>query len=244
MKSKLIKELAVVIIWIAVYAAVSNISIGLSEAVGVPNSITAIAYILLCSIMIFILHKRKKLGYYGFGSFKKLNAKNLLYYIPFIIAASVNLWAGIHIKDTTIQILLITICMICVAFIEEVIFRAFLMKALMNKSAALAVAVSSSLFGIIHLLNLFTGADIVSTVFQVFYAAAFGFMCAAFFYRTGSIIPCIICHAVGNALDIFLPKDMSVTMQYIGCTAIVLSGSFYGIYLLTTKKELIKSTKV
>ena len=112
------------------------------------------------------------------------------------------------------------------------------MKALMNKSSMLAIIVSGSLFGIVHLLNVFTGADLVPTLLQVFYAMAFGFMCAAFFYKTANIIPCIICHAVGNAFDTFLPKDLSVTMQYVGCISIVILSSSYGVYLLTTKKKL------
>lgn len=238
MNSKLVKELGAVLVWIVIYAIVSNIAISLSEAIHIPNSITAIAYVLLCTIIILILCKRSKLEYYGFNSLKELNAKNLLYYIPFVVVASVNIWSGIHINNSLSQILLITICMVCVAFIEEVIFRAFLMRALMNRSSLLAIIVSSSLFGIIHFLNIFVGADLVSTILQVCYAMAFGFMCATFFYKTDNIIPCIICHAVGNALDTFLPKDLSVTMQYAGCIAIVVFGSSYGIYLLTTKKKL------
>lgn len=236
--SKLIKELGIVFLWIVIYGLASNISIALSDFIHVPNSITAVAYIALCIVMIFMLYKRKKLKYYGFHSLKELDAKNLLYFIPFVIVASVNIWSGIHINHSMIQIILIAICMICVAFIEEVIFRAFLMKALMNISSVLAIIVSSSLFGIIHLMNILSGAELLATILQVFYAMAFGFMCAAFFYKTDNIIPCIICHGVGNALDVFLPEDLSVTMQCGGCIAIVFFGSLYGIYLLTTKKKL------
>ena len=238
MNSKLVKELGAVLVWIVTYAIVSNISIGLSEAINVPNSITAIAYVVLCTVIILVLCRRKKLKYYGFNSLKGLNAKNLLYFIPLIVVASVNIWSGIHINHSLSQIALITICMVCVAFIEEVIFRAFLMKALMNKSSALAIIVSSSVFGIIHFFNIFGGADLVPTVLQVCYAMAFGFMCAAFFYKTDNIIPCILCHGVGNALDTFLPPDLSITMQYAGCITIVILGSSYGVYLLTTKKKL------
>lgn len=238
--SKLWKELCVALIWIVVYAIVSYIAIFLSETIQIPNSITAIAYVALCAVIVIILWKRKKLKYYGFNSLKVLNSKNLLYYIPLIIVSSVNLWSGIHINDSLPQFLLITICMVCVAFIEEVIFRSFLMKALMNKSSVLSIIVSSSLFGLIHFLNIFVGADLISTILQVCYAMAFGFMCTAFFYKTDNIIPCIICHGVGNALDIFLPEDLSITMQCVGCIAIIVFGVSYGIYLLTTKKPLKK----
>ena len=115
MNSKLVKELGTFFVWIVIYAIASNVSISISEVIHIPNSITAIAYVVLCSVMMLIMYKRKKLKYYGFDSLKELNAKNLLYYTPFIIVASVNLWSGIHINDSLSQILLITICMVCVS---------------------------------------------------------------------------------------------------------------------------------
>ena len=55
------------------------------------------------------------------------------------------------------------------------------MKALMHENDKLAIFVSGSLFRIIHLLNIFTGNNVFSTLLQVFYAMSFGLMCAIFF---------------------------------------------------------------
>lgn len=224
------------VFWLFVYALVSNIFIPLSEAISVPNSLTAIAYLLLCGIVIFVLYKKGKLKYYGFRSLHSLNYRKLLFCIPMIIIASVNLWSGIHINDTWIQIILVSVCMLCVGFIEELLFRSFLVKALMNKSEALAIIVSGSIFGFIHLLNIFTGADLFSTLLQVLYAMSFGFMCAIFFCRTNNIIPCVLCHSIGNVFDTFLPAEQSLSMQYFGCGAIIIIAGFYSVYLLKRRK--------
>jgi membrane protease YdiL (CAAX protease family) len=219
------------IVWLFIYAIISNICIPLSETIHIPNSLTAIGYMLLCTILLLFLTQKGKMEYYGFKTLTNLNHKKLLFYIPMILIASVNLWTGIHINDTLLQIVLISICMMCVGFIEEVLFRSFLMKALMNKSDKLAILISGSLFGIIHLLNLFTGANIFSTLLQVFYAISFGVMCAIFFYKTKNIIPCILCHSISNIFDTFLLSEQTIVMQYIGCVIFILISSFYSIYL-------------
>jgi membrane protease YdiL (CAAX protease family) len=214
-----------------VYALISNICIPLSERINIPNSLTAIGYVIFCVILLCFLNKKGELEYYGFKSLKNLNHKKLLFYIPMILIVSVNLLAGIHINDTLLQIVLISVCMLCVGFIEEVIFRSFLMKALMHKNDKLAIFVSGSLFGIIHLLNIFTGNNVFSTLLQVFYAMSFGLMCAIFFYKTKNIIPCILCHGISNMFDTFLPSDQTIVMQYIGCVLFILISGCYSIYL-------------
>lgn len=232
-------DFALFSISLLLYALISSISITMSNMIKVPNSITAVSYVVFAIILIIFLKKKNRLSYYGLNSLKKLNVKNLLYFIPMIIIVSVNLWTGININDSLLQIILITICMICVGIFEELIFRSFLMKAIMNKNEIFGVILSGVLFGVLHLLNIFTSADILPTIIQVFYATAFGLMCSIFFYKTNNIIPCIICHSLSNTFDIFLPIDLSIEMQYLGCISIIATSSFYAIYLLKTKKDLI-----
>ena len=242
-KNNFKSDFALFIISLIIYGLASNVAITISEKINFPNSIVALFYIILSIILIIDLKRKNKLSYYGFTSLKNLNYKNLLYFLPMIIIVSVNLWNGIHINNSYVQIFLITICMICVGFFEELIFRSFLMKAIMNKNNKLAIIISGTLFGIIHLLNIFTGADILQTIIQVLYATAFGLMCSVFFYKTNNIIPCIICHSLSNAFDIFLPINLSIKLQYLGCISIILISSFYTIYLLKTKKSLIYNFK-
>lgn len=231
-------EIIVFFIGLLIYGTANHFAGILSDKINIPNSIEAISFIIICVGIVVFLNKKQQLEYYGISSLKKLYHKNLLYYIPLLLVASVNLWSGIYIKYSWLQIFLITVCMLCVGFIEEMIFRSFLMKALMNKSNTLALIVSGSLFGVIHLVNLFTGSELLPTILQVFYAMAFGFMCSAFFFKTNNIIPCVICHSLFDVFNTFLPETQTEEMRYFGCAAIILIAGGYTIYLMRTKRKL------
>ena len=95
--------------------------------------------------------------------------------------------------------------MLCVGFLEEMIFRGFLFKAMSKDNLRMAIIVSSVTFGIGHLINLFngSGAEVLATICQVGYAMAFGYLAVMLFYKSKSLIACILAHGVMNALSIF-----------------------------------------
>ncbi len=230
------------ICWIVIYVVIFNCAALLSDVIGIPNLLTVVVGFLMCIFIFLILYKQKKLAYYGLNSLKNLNHFRLLLYVPMIIIASVNVWQGFYINDSVTQIIFISLSMICVGILEELIFRSFLMKALLHKGPTIAIAISTLIFGLFHALNLIFGADLVPTLLQVMYSMAFGFMCCAFFYKTKNIIPCIVCHALGNILDIFLSQNISLTFQYIGCGVITIISIGYGIYLLLAKNLINTNT--
>lgn len=230
------------IVWIIIYFILVILANILSDKIiKIPNSINALVEIIF-PIIVIIWLKRKKLlyYYYGLNSLKKLELKNLLYFIPMVIISLVNLGFGIYINYSWQQILLISIAMLGVGFSEEILFRGFLMKAIMNKNPKAAILFPSIIFGIIHMTNLFSGANIVMTTLQVIYATFFALMCSMFFYKTNNIIPCIICHSITNITDIFLPNNLSIEYQCIGCIALIIPSVFYTWYLYKTKKRLVK----
>lgn len=53
---------------------------------------------------------------------------------------------------------------------------------------------SSVAFGLVHFLNLASGASVAETVSQVIYAVGYGLILCAAFYRTGTVLPCIAAH--------------------------------------------------
>lgn len=232
-------DLLYLISGILIYAIISILAELLSNKIGIKNSINALAYILLVVFTLLFLSKHNKMLYYGLESIDKLDCKNLLYFIPLIMIALVNLLKGISINVSIDQFILISICMTCVAFFEEILFRAFLMRTLMNKSDAFALIISSSLFGIIHLLNIFnTNSNIYEVIIQSIYALSSGFLYSSFFYKTKNIVPIILGHALLNFLNIFLPLNLTLKEQIIGCLVISIISIAYAIYILKTKKQL------
>lgn len=238
--NKFKKEMIFSITWIIIYFLLVIFANILSNIViKIPNSINALVEIIFPIIVIIYLKKKQLLSYYGINSLKKLNYKNLLFCLPMIIIALVNLGFGIHINDSWQQILLISIAMLGVGFSEEILFRSFLIKALMNKNSKVAILLPSIFFGIIHITNFFGGADIVMTILQIIYATSFALMCSMFFYKTNNVIPCMICHSIANITNTFLPNNLSIEYQCIGCVAFIIPSVCYAWYLYKTKKSLI-----
>ena len=68
------------------------------------------------------------------------------------------------------------ISMLLIGYVEEMLFRGFLFKALIPKDGLkLSVIISSVTFGIGHIVNLFAGQANLETVIQVLFAIAWGF---------------------------------------------------------------------
>lgn len=182
--------------------------------------------ILSFAIILFIV--KNKLGeYYGLTKFPKF--KEFLYFIPLLILMSVNLWSGVYINNTQAEIILYILFMICVGFLEEIIFRGFLFKMMAKDNVNTAIIVSSLTFGIGHIINLFNGADLIPTLIQVCYAVAGGYLFVIIFQKGKSLWPCIIAHATINALSIFgIENEVST---YIAPIFLILISVSYAVYL-------------
>lgn len=204
----------------------------------ISNIIFKIEYLIVVPIqfiffgcVLFYLKKKKLLSYYGISSISKLNHKKLLFYSPFIIISCLNFVNGISVDKITLELILTFIAMLFTGFFEELLFRSYLVRLLLNKSKTVAIVIPSLIFGIVHLFNLLGGADIAQTLLQVCYASAFGFMCTAFFYKTNNIIPCMICHSLVDMVYVITPSG-SVTNDIIFSSIVTLLGVSYGIYLM------------
>lgn len=238
--NKFKNEIILFAVMTSVYFALLNLANKLSGAINIPNSINALTGIAFLIAVIVYLKKKKLLSYYGINKLKRLHYKNLLFCIPMIIVALSNLRYGIHINYSWHQIVLISIEALGVGFSEEILFRSFLMKAIMNKSSTVAIIVSSIVFGMIHIFNLLSGADMKLTIAQVVYATALGLMFAMFFCKTNNVIPCMICHSIINITNTFLPKGLSNVQVYTGWIILIVVSVFYAYYLYKTPKNLVK----
>ena len=97
-----------------------------------------------------------------------------------------------------------------------------------------AIIVSSVTFGIGHIINLIngSGAELLPNLLQVLYATAAGFMFVMMYYKSKSLIVCIVSHGIFNALSVFA-NESSATSEMRILTAILLTfitGS-YALYL-------------
>ena len=201
-------------------------SFGYTSPIGfVVNTIFSFALILIMLAL-------KSTAYYGLTRVK--DAKRYLYFIPLVIIATVNLWNGVNINNSPSEIIFYILTMINVGFIEEVIFRGFLFRMMEKQSLKSAIHVSAITFGIGHIVNLLNGADLVPTLMQICYAISIGYLFVIIFYKSKSLVPCIIAHSVTNSLSIF-NIDNSLSL-YIAPVVLTVLPLLYALYISKTRE--------
>ena len=138
---------------------------------------------------------------------------------------------------------LYVLSMLCVGFLEELIFRGFLFKAMEKDGVKSAIIVSSVTFGIGHIVNLFngSGATLLPNLCQVVSAIAIGFLFVVMFYRGKSLIPCILAHQFINVTSFFANESaIDNTTRIVKSIIICVIALVYACILLKTlpKREV------
>ena len=194
---------------------------------GLTDFRSAVINFVFSIILIVFMILLKRLKFYGIT--KPENSKKFLYFFPLVIIASVNLWGGINLEYSKEEIVFHILTMINVGFLEEIIFRGFLYKMMEKDNPRLAIWVSAITFGIGHIINLLNGSEVIETLVQICYAIAAGYLFVIIFYKSKSLVPCIITHALLNSLSIFLVENF-VTIYIVPAVLIIIPIS-YSIYI-------------
>lgn len=225
-------ELNFALLWIGLYVVLMIIGDNISGAIGIAKIATAPVCIVLTFILYLWIGKNELYEKYGLCPFGA-SVKKYLYFVPLVFLASTNLWWGFQRNLTFPETVLHVISMLCVGFLEEVIFRGFLFKAICKTSVKQAVIISSITFGFGHIVNLLNGRDIPETLLQICYASAIGFLFTILFYKGKSLWPCIITHGVINSLSVFANEN-AVTMQkhLAGSIFLCIVSIGYALYIL------------
>ena len=227
------------IIWIVVYVVGLSIADNLSIALGVEKSIS----LLVCVVMTTISYSWiKKNGYMKrFGLCRpEVSSKEMLYYIPLVLLATMNVWYGFALNMSALESFLYAFSMLLVGFLEEIIFRGFLFVEMAKDNVKTAIVVSSITFGIGHIVNLFngSGADLFSNMLQVIYAIAAGFLFTIIFLKTKSLWPCIITHSVLNASSAFANESAASSLLEVGtAVALTIIATGYAVHIIKQKKN-------
>ncbi len=77
-------------------------------------------------------------------------------------------------------------------------------------------------------VNLLNGADFIPTLMQICYAMAIGYLFVIIFYKSKSLVPCIIAHSINNSLSIFnVENELSMYIAPIFLIVVPLAHAFY-----------------
>lgn len=238
-------RLTFAIMWIVIYCVLQSLANPLDEIIGIEYAASAAFCVLQAVVLFAFIRKNNLQELYGLCK-PRVPACRFLYYVPLLILASGNLWNGVSVNYTPAATACRIVCMLCVGFLEEVIFRGLLFTAIAEDNIKSAVVISSVTFGIGHIINLFNGSgmDLVNNLCQIVFAVAVGFMLVTIFYRGGSLFPCIIVHSAINTLGTFAnDTNLTTEMHLLHLAVLIVITVAYTLILTRTlpKKTVGKS---
>ena len=224
------KELLFAILWIAAYCVIIGTLKGSFDYDSIYLLLALIVFAAGITAFVKVNHLEEKYGLTGWPK----DMKKYLYFIPMWILATGNIWGGFSPSFHGTSLVIAALSMILVGFVEEMIFRGFLFRAMLSKNETIvAIIVSAVTFGIGHIVNLFTGQAGFDTVMQIIFAISWGFILTMVCYKSGSIIPCIIAHSMIDVLSLFGADHELADWIYIGLT--IVAAIVYCAYLAKIK---------
>ena len=232
-------KLLFAILWIIIYVISLSVADNISDLLGVRKSVTAVISAILTTILITWIKKNHLFREYGLCR-STIPLRRLLYYIPLVIIASINLWFGVALNFSPIETFFYIISMLFVGFLEELIFRGLLFKAMLKDGTKSASLISSVTFGLGHIINLINGSGmpLFSNLLQVTYAIAIGFLFTILFYKTKTLWPCIITHSIVNSLSIFTNQSaITPAREILTALALIVIPLLYAAYIIKVQES-------
>lgn len=199
------------------------------RTLGDDSPAMAIGLLATALVLLLFVQRNGLLAKYGLDRWTR-NSRQMLYFVPLWIVSSGNLWGGFSPCYQGLGLVCAMVSFALVGFVEELIFRGFLFRAMLKDGkAGTAIAISSVTFGIGHIVNLLTGHALVETLIQVVFAVSVGFIMTMVYYKCGSLLPLILAHSVIDVLSVFAVDNPATHAAYITVTLLI--AALYGWYL-------------
>jgi membrane protease YdiL (CAAX protease family) len=149
---------------------------------------------------------------------------------PIIIFSFIPMYNGVSTYQVS-NILMVMGFSFFIGFSEELACRGVILPALMHKGKVPSIILSSMIFGLLHLMNLFKGAGFEDTIIQIIFATCFGLTMAIVRYKTELLLPQILVHALWDFNSKISKSDNvseSYTMIFFISIALVI---LWGVFL-------------
>ncbi|MBR0508286.1 MAG: CPBP family intramembrane metalloprotease [Clostridia bacterium] len=169
-----------------------------------------------------------------YGLNRPERAARLLWFAPLVPLALSNLLYGAALPGSGRDVLYAIVSAVSIAFLEELLFRGFLYRALEPRGADAAAVVSSAVFGLMHLVRLLDGASLPFVLCQTLLAVAVGYLFVALFVESASLLPCIAAHAAFNLCGAFAPEPSLPRLILVTAAQLLLVVA-YTVYVKKTR---------
>lgn len=223
------KRILHAVLWILLYVYLVH----LGDSINLNNNIAYATPILLTGLVI-VLVIYMKLDHTLVDQYKTKRTGSILEYVllftPLVVLSLLQFSTGINQTLQKIQIISIVSTMIAVGFIEEVLFRGFLLTSIKQKSnQKRAIIISGVTFGLGHIVNLTRGYDYVELISQIVLAITIGLALAMLFVYTKRLLPGILFHITFNISGSL--SIQSKEEQFILLVLMLFIASIYCYYL-------------
>ena len=209
------KEILFAVLWIIAYCV---LTIPIRGNLGDDSPWMLAALLAIAAAASAFIWKNGLAEEYGLTGWSKA-ARACLYFLPMFFLATGNLWGGFGLEYEGVGQVCATLSMLLIGFVEEVLFRGFLFKAMLKKDGPKpAIIVSAVTFGMGHIVNLLAGQASLETALQMVFAVAWGFILTYAFYKGGSLWPCIVVHGLVDVFSLYNQNNETADWIYIIAT--------------------------
>ncbi|HAM63213.1 MAG: hypothetical protein A2Y20_03380 [Firmicutes bacterium GWF2_51_9] len=232
----LLKKNAVLhaVAWIGIYVVSVNVLDGVSASIGVQNLATGLGLFGLSTVLFLYLKNQEMIKTIGLVKVDSSTIRKCLFFIPLGILAVSQFTGKFNASLTIPQIMIFGLLMLNVGFIEEVIFRGLLYKAIKDKSGRnRAILISGLTFGLGHIVNLLRGMSIEHQFQQIAAAIILGIMLALIVEVSKSILPGVIFHVLFNFSSTIMIAD--ATTEFYLLISILVLAVLYSAYLYVSQ---------
>lgn len=220
--------------WIAIYIAAMNLGAFLAEAYPAITWATGGVLAILSIALLVYVAKSGTAATYWVKSPEGGTLPSALYLAPLFAVAFFQYAKGIDPQLDLGAVAAAVLLVVCVGFIEELLFRGFLLRALREKgSLNRAVLISGATFGIGHIINLANGYSGADQLIQMVAAVVIGIALAYCVALTGSILPGVAFHALFNLSGTVTVASTSMDTYILGAVIVVMVP-----YILYLRRQL------
>ena len=207
---------------------------------GVPSLLIrgAVIWGLVAVTLAYSIIRYKGISKLGFRSAEKGAAKRMLYFSPLLLIALSPFAAGVDWKGGAPFLFANLFLTLGIGMAEEIFFRGIICGLWLKHGTVKAMMISSILFGLSHILNMAGGAELGETLLQICFALVYGMVFALIFAESGSIIPCVLLHALHDFCS-FISGEASAQFEiFLGAVQfIVLLVYFLYLFQITARKR-------
>ncbi|MCC2592045.1 CPBP family intramembrane metalloprotease [Tessaracoccus sp. OS52] len=217
-------------VWIVIYIGTSAIGDAGSAQLGRPNLLTAPFMLLLTAASIIYLTRNGWLRDYGVTGVEKTDLRPALWFLPLLLMSVLLYTLGLATDRDALDVILVVGLMVGVGFLEELVFRGFLYKAIRAKGGvARAALIAGTTFGLGHIVNLLNGYTGIEQLIQVVLGIGIGVALCLLFELTGSIMAGAIFHTLLNISGSVTADNMG--REILAASAIMAIAVAYAIHL-------------